>query len=149
MKKMLRRIVTLAIVATMFVMPTATAFADSNSYPVVICDAGGTTIMEWQPALQVDGDGLHTYFMDDMSNIYGGYWSVPAGKTFYFQVSADDIFRVRVRIFKNDVMVSDYVTIAYYDLSFNIDPENQNNNWRISITPLSYTTIRSHTGIIY
>jgi hypothetical protein len=149
MKKMLRKIVVLVCVATLFVMPASTALAASA--PVVIYDADGLTMIEFQPdPLYIPGGGMNTYFLDDMSNP-SGTWYVPAGKNFNFEfmIGANTSATAKIQIFKNDVLVSSYVSSATEAFYFHITPEGTNNNWRFAITAYTNMNIDLYTGYVY
>jgi hypothetical protein len=153
MKNMLKKVLVLAIVATMFVMPASTVLAASNSYPVVIYDADDVTMIQFQPEpLFIPGGGSTSYFLYDYSNPTGaGVWNVPAGKTFAFQfiIGYNATASARIRIYKNDVLYSDRTATFSEGYSFTFAPESTNNRWNVMVTPYTDMNVEMYIGSTY
>lgn len=149
MKKILRRIFVIALAATLFVMPTSTALAAST--PVATYDADGLTMIDFQPDdLFVSGGGSNAYTFRDVTDATGN-WYVTAGKTFSFQVVTKPLnTTTRIVIFKNGVLMSDYVSSSSTSgYRFDITPEGTNNYWTFVFLPYTDMTFSGYAGYIY
>jgi hypothetical protein len=149
MKKMLRKIMVLALAATLFVMPASTALAASQ--PVVLNDADGNTLIGFQPdPLSLQGGGSNFWFLDDITSTDLN-WYVPAGKSFNFQIFTNEAnTTTRIQIFRNGTKVSDYVSSSTsYGYSFRNAPESNDVSWSFCICPYTDMTIAYYAGSVY
>lgn len=86
MGKFIRKIIVLACVAALFMMPTMSASAASG--PTLIYNRDGDRIYEYQPALEL-APGKTALLYDFQGGNYGT-WYVPAGKGFDFLCYFDE-----------------------------------------------------------
>ena len=105
MKKFLRRITLLALVATMFIMPASTALAAST--PELVIDIPGVKYFEYQPSPYFVASGQSPILKDTTTS--DGCWDVPAGKSFRCQIDVDRNTTVTFRV----LIVSSSSGISY------------------------------------
>lgn len=150
MKKILRRIVTLVIVATLFVMPASSAYA--SSFPVVEYHMDtGATVVTFQPdPLFLAGGNTTCYDLVDESMPQIGSWYVPAGHMHTLMVrTLEKNTTARFIIYRNEVLVSDYV-ISSTSYGYNFCPSLDSIDvyWRYYIIPYTDLTLTGYTGVV-
>ncbi len=146
MKKMLQRILVLALAATIFVMPASTVLAASN--PVVVYKADDCIIINFEP----DPMYLSPGYGFDFPNYADATrdWYVPAGKKLVFQVfTSEPNTTVRAQIYKNGNLIQDTATWStIYGYIFEYAPESVDNRYTFVLTALADMHLIGYSAIL-
>ncbi len=94
MKKIITRIIALALVAVFFAAPSS-ALAASTSVPVLLHDIDGFKSYQYQPG-PLELYKTSTNLPDITGGHPNGFWSVPAGNTFLFSIDALGTYEIFV-----------------------------------------------------
>lgn len=147
MKKILRRITVLALVATLFVMPASTALA-ARPTPELVLYAPGTKYFRFKPTPYfLEGNG-HSLILEDTTT-NNGWWEVPAGKPFRCQVtlahSTPGTFQVLIAS-PSGIEYKQLIT-SFYALC-DIPAKSTDTRYQVWVTSYSQIEIDSYGGYL-
>jgi hypothetical protein len=146
MKKMLRRIVTLVLAATLFIMPASTALAAPQ--PVCIFNTPGNLGYEYQPEYVMPAQSQ--LFLNDYTSS-NGYINIPAGKTFDFMLNCQSSAPYYIEIIQGQP----WAGVVYTDViqtggtRIVIPPQSTDKSYLISITTINQPQIVDSYFIVY
>ena len=142
MKKMLRKILVLALATTIFIMPASTVLAASN--PVVYGAGTDYISIEFEP------DPLHLQpgIGFELSNFAESThdWYVSAGKGFYISIfTTEASTTARIQVYKNGSLIQDGVTSStMHAYEYRYAPTSVANRYRVVLTALTDMHIESY-----
>jgi hypothetical protein len=148
MKNILKKIVILALVATMTVMPSATVLAASTATPIVYTDT--IKYYDFRPDAYILGTG-QTLYLDDRIGSTDGCWQVPAFKNFNFKIDFQNGGSYRLIVIKttgNDVEIINETIPGGIGYSFGIPMSINAETYKILIIGIDSKTVYGYCGTI-
>ncbi len=148
MRKLIKRIIALALIAVFFTAPStalaATPTTQSSSTPVLVTWGDGLKVYQYQPNPYYL-PGNQTLNLSDISR-GDNKWLVPAGNTMIYNVVLSDKGSFRIDVYDNysRIYSQQVIDMAWHD--FTLPASSSDTTYTILITSYSNISVEMYLG---